>query len=153
ATTVFSVLAFAPVSGMAKTYKIGVTPGPHAETLEFVKGIAADNGLDIEILEFSDYVQPNAALAAGDLDGNSFQHEPYLDAQIEDRGYEITNVALTITFPMGVYSERVGSLDELDDGARVGIPNDPTNGGRALLLLESQGLIELADGVGLKATP
>src|SRR5699024_12370428 len=116
---------------VARTYNIGVTPAPHAQTLEFVQDIAAENGVNIEILEFSDYVQPNAALAAGNLDANSFQHEPYLDAQIEDRGYEITNVALTITFPMGVYSERVGSLDELDDGARVGIPNDPTNGGRA----------------------
>lgn len=154
ATTVLaSAFALAPTMAAAKTYKIGVTPGPHAQTLEFVKGIAAENGVDIEILEFSDYVQPNAALAAGDLDANSFQHEPYLDAQIADRGYDLVNVAFTITFPMGIYSEKIDSLADLQDGARVGIPNDPTNGGRALLLLESQGVLELDPDAGLKATP
>lgn len=152
-TSLLSALALVPVMGMAKTYKIGVTPGPHAQTLEFVQDIAAENGVNIEILEFSDYVQPNAALAAGDLDANSFQHEPYLDAQIADRGYELTNVAFTITFPMGIYSERIDNLDDLQEGARVGIPNDPTNGGRALLLLEAQGVLELDPDAGLKATP
>lgn len=134
-------------------YKVGVTPGPHAQTMDFVKEVAAKEGLKIEVIEFSDYVQPNAALAAGDIDANSFQHWPYLEAQIKDRGYKLSRVADTMTFPMGVYSKKVKSLKDLRDGARVGLPNDPTNGGRALLLLQAQGLIRLKPDAGLKATP
>ncbi len=143
----------APAMAQDKTYKIGVTAGPHAQILEFVKGLAAKDGLKIEVVEFSDYVQPNAALAAGDLDANSFQHQPYLDAQIKDRGYKLANVGYTITFPMGIYSKKVKTLNELPNGARVGVPNDPTNGGRALLVLQSQGLLKLKADAGLKATP
>lgn len=142
-----------PALAQDKTYKIGVTAGPHAQIMEFVKGVAAKDGLKIDVVEFSDYVQPNAALAAGDLDGNSYQHLPYLEAQIRDRGYKLTSVGYTITFPMGIYSRKVKSLKDLKDGARVGIPNDPTNGGRALLLLQSQGLLKLRADAGLKATP
>lgn len=142
-----------PAMSQDKTYKVGVTAGPHAQIMEFVKGLAAKDGLKIEVIEFSDYVQPNAALAAGDLDANSFQHEPYLDAQIKDRGYKMANVGYTITFPMGIYSKKVKALDELKNGARVGVPNDPTNGGRALLVLQSQGLLKLKADAGLKATP
>lgn len=148
------VAAFTSSPALAdKVYKVGVTPGPHAQTLEFVKEIAAKNGLNIQILEFSDYVQPNAALAAGDLDANSFQHLPYLEAQIQDRGYKLTSVAYTVTFPMGVYSKKITDLSELKEGDRVGVPNDPTNGGRALLLLADKGVIELKEDAGLKATP
>ena len=146
-------LAATPALAQDKTYKIGVTAGPHAQIMEFVKGIAAKDGLKIEIIEFSDYVQPNAALAAGDLDANSYQHLPYLEAQIKDRGYKLANAGYTITFPMGIYSKKVKTLAELSNGARVGIPNDPTNGGRALLVLQSQGLLKLNAGAGLKATP
>jgi D-methionine transport system substrate-binding protein len=145
--------AAAPALAQDKTYKIGVTAGPHAQILEFVKDVAAKDGLKLEVVEFSDYVQPNAALAAGDLDGNSYQHLPYLDAQIKDRGYKLTSVGYTITFPMGIYSKKVKTLDELKSGARVGIPNDPTNGGRALLVLQSQGVLKLKADAGLKATP
>ncbi|RTZ42325.1 MetQ/NlpA family ABC transporter substrate-binding protein [Candidimonas sp. SYP-B2681] len=150
---VVASLAASPVMAQDKTYKIGVTGGPHAQILEFVKGIAAKDGLKIEVVEFSDYVQPNAALAAGDLDANSYQHLPYLDAQIKDRGYKLSNAGYTITFPMGIYSKKVKTLTDLPNGARVGIPNDPTNGGRALLVLQSQGLIKLKADAGLKATP
>lgn len=143
----------APALAQDNTYKIGVTAGPHAQILEFVKDIAAKDGLKLEVVEFSDYVQPNAALAAGDLDGNSYQHLPYLDAQIKDRGYKLISVGYTITFPMGIYSKKVKTLDELKSGARVGIPNDPTNGGRALLVLQSQGILKLKADAGLKATP
>lgn len=146
-------LTATPAISQDKTYKVGVTAGPHAQIMEFVKGLAAKDGLKIEVIEFSDYVQPNAALAAGDLDANSFQHEPYLDAQIKDRGYKLANVGYTITFPMGIYSKKVKTLDELKNGARVGVPNDPTNGGRALLVLQSQGLLKLKADAGLKATP
>ncbi len=121
--------------------------------MEVVKKVAAKSGLDVRIVEFSDYVQPNAALAAGDLDANSYQHDPYLQAQVKDRGYKLIKVADTVTFPMGIYSKRVKSLAELKPGARVAIPNDPTNGGRALLLLQKQGVLKLRADAGLKATP
>ena len=136
-----------------KPLKIGVTAGPHAQIMEVVKKIAEKDGLKIQVVEFSDYVQPNAALAAGDLDANSFQHQPYLDNMVKDRGYKIVTIAQTIVFPMGVYSKKVKSLADLKSGARVALPNDPTNGGRALLLLQANGLIKLKDGAGLKATP
>ncbi len=136
-----------------KPLKIGVTAGPHAQIMEVVKKIAEKDGLKIQVVEFSDYVQPNAALAAGDLDANSFQHQPYLDNMVKDRGYKIVTIAQTIVFPMGVYSKKVKSLADLKSGARVAVPNDPTNGGRALLLLQANGLIKLKDGAGLKATP
>jgi D-methionine transport system substrate-binding protein len=136
-----------------ETIKVGVTGGPHEQVMEVVKQVAAKNGLTIKIVEFSDYVQPNAALAGGDLDANSYQHLPYLDAQVKDRGYKLIRVADTVTFPMGIYSKKVKSLAELQPGAKIAVPNDPTNGGRALLLLQKQGLIKLRADAGLKATP
>lgn len=136
-----------------KPIRIGVTGGPHAQIMEQVKKVAARDGLNIQVVEFSDYIQPNAALAAGDLDANSYQHLPYLEAQIKDRGYKFTHIAYTVTFPMGVYSKKIKSLDQLKQGARVGVPNDPTNGGRGLLLLQSKGVIKLKPNAGLKATP
>ena len=155
-----SALAVAVAAGFAtgalaqdKPLKIGVTAGPHAQIFEQVKKVAAKQGLQIQVIEFSDYVQPNAALASGDLDANAYQHKPYLDAQVKDRGYKIVSVGYTDNFPMGLYSKKVKSLAELKDGARFGLPNDPTNGGRALLLLQSSGLIKLKEGAGLKATP
>ena len=136
-----------------KPLKIGVTAGPHAQIFEVVKKIAEKDGLKIQVVEFSDYVQPNAALAAGDLDANSYQHQPYLDNTVKDRGYKLVSIGQTIIFPMGIYSKKVKSLDELKSGARVALPNDPTNGGRALLLLQAKGLIKLKPEAGLKATP
>jgi D-methionine transport system substrate-binding protein len=156
----FAVLAFAAglgatsaASAQGKPLKVGVTGGPHAEIMEVVKEQAAKQGLTIQIVEFSDYVQPNVALASGDLDANSYQHQPYLDNANADRGYKLVSIAKTVIFPIGIYSKKVKSLDALKEGARIGVPNDPTNGGRALLLLQSQGLIKLKAGVGLKATP
>jgi len=136
-----------------KPLKIGVTAGPHAQIFEQVKKIAEKDGLKIQIVEFSDYVQPNAALSAGDLDANSYQHKPYLDQQVKDRGYKIVPVGYTVNFPIGIYSKKVKSLKDLKEGARVGIPNDPTNGGRVLLVFQDQGLIKLKPDAGLKATP
>lgn len=133
--------------------KVGVTGGPHAQLMEVVKRVAAKNGLQINIVEFSDYVQPNAALASGDLDANSYQHDPYLQAQVKDRGYKLIRIADTVTFPMGIYSKKIKSLAQLQPGAKIAVPNDPTNGGRALLLLQKQGLLKLRADVGLKATP
>jgi len=148
-----ALAALAASSALAETIKVGVTPGEHAQIMEKVKDIAAKKGLDIEILEFSDYVVPNQALADGDLNANSFQHQPYLDNQVADRGFDIVSVGTTITTPMGVYSKKVKSLDELKEGATVAIPNDPTNGGRALLVLASKGLIKFKPDAGLKVTP
>ena len=136
-----------------KPLKIGVTAGPHAQIFEQVKKIAEKDGLKIQIVEFSDYIQPNAALAAGDLDANSYQHKPYLDQQVKDRSYKIVSVGYTVNFPIGIYSKKVKSLTELKEGARVGIPNDPTNGGRVLLVFQDKGLIKLKPDAGLKATP
>ncbi len=146
--------AFAlPALAQDKPLKIGVTAGPHAQIFEQVKKIAEKDGLKIQVIEFSDYVQPNAALAAGDLDANSYQHKPYLDQQIADRGYKFSPVGYTVNFPIGIYSKKVKSLKDLPEGAKVGIPNDPTNGGRVLLVLQHQGLIQLRPNAGLKATP
>ena len=159
-TLLQSVLALALAAGVSsaaiaqdKEIKIGVTAGPHAQIMEQVKKIAEKDGLKIKVIEFSDYVQPNAALQSGDLDANSYQHKPYLDNQIKDRGYKFTVAADTVNFPIGIYSKKLKKIEELKDGARFGIPNDPTNGGRVLLLLQANGLVKLKDGVGLKATP
>ncbi|WP_445487048.1 MetQ/NlpA family ABC transporter substrate-binding protein [Rhodopseudomonas sp. RCAM05734] len=152
-------LAFSAVAALAltaaahaETIKVGVTAGPHAQIMEAVKAVAAKKGLDIQVVEFSDYVVPNAALEAGDLQANSFQHQPYLDNQIADRKYKIVSVGGTVNFPMGIYSKKVKSWDEIKTGASLAIPNDPTNGGRVLLLLRDKGVIKLKDGVGFKPT-
>ncbi|MEZ0171981.1 MetQ/NlpA family ABC transporter substrate-binding protein [Microvirga sp. TS319] len=145
-------LAVLPAAAQTQTIRIGVTPGPHAQILEAVKPIAAKKGLDIKIVEFSDYVVPNEALASGELEANSFQHQPYLDNQKENRGYKIETAAQTVNFPIGIYSKKHKAFDAIPDGARVAIPNDPTNGGRALLLLQDKGLIKLKDNVGFKPT-
>jgi D-methionine transport system substrate-binding protein len=149
-----SILAFAALTGAAsaETIKVGVTPGPHAQVLEAAKAVAAKKGLDIQIIEFSDYVVPNAALEAGDLQANSFQHQPYLDNQVADRKYKIVAVGNTINFPMGIYSKKVKTWDEVKSGATLAIPNDPTNGGRVLILLRDKGIIKLKDGTGFKPT-
>ena len=147
-----AVLAVVASAARAETIKVGVTPGPHAQILEAVKPIAAKNGLDIQIVEFTDYVVPNAALDAGDLQANSFQNQPYLDNQKADRGYKIETVGLTVNFPMGVYSKKYKSWDAVPQGATLSIPNDPTNGGRVLLLLQDKGVLKLKQGVGFKPT-
>jgi D-methionine transport system substrate-binding protein len=145
--------AATPAADLNKVYKVGVTAGPHAEIMEKVKAIAEKDGLKIQIVEFSDYVQPNLALAQGDIDINSFQHKPYLDTFAKDKNLELTSLSKTVIFPMGIYSKKIKSLDELKNGAIVAVPNDPTNGGRALLILQEAGLIKLKPGAGIKASP
>ena len=136
-----------------KPLRIGVTAGPHAQIFDFVKKIAEKDGLKLQIVEFSDYVQPNAALAAGGLDVNSYQHQPHLGNANKDRGYKLVSIGQTIIFPIGLYSKKFKSLDQIPNGARLALPNDPTNGGRVLLLLQAKGLIKLKPEAGLKATP
>ncbi|KRE22068.1 hypothetical protein ASE66_26850 [Bosea sp. Root483D1] len=149
AAVAFTVPALAQQN---QVVRIGASPGPHAEILEKVKPIAAKNGLDLKIIEFSDYVVPNQALAAGELEANSFQNQPYLDNQVKDRGFKLVSVGLTVNFPLGIYSSKYKSWTEVPDGATVAIQNDPTNGGRSLLLLQDKGVIKLKDGVGFKPT-
>jgi D-methionine transport system substrate-binding protein len=133
--------------------RVGVTAGPHAQLMEVAAKIAASDGLEIRIIEFTDYIQPNAALAQGDLDANSYQHQPFLDQQVKDRGYKIVSVAQTVVFPIGIYARKYKNLKDLPAGAKVAIPNDPTNGGRVLLLLQHEGLLKVRPEAGLKATP
>ncbi|MBN2751614.1 MAG: MetQ/NlpA family ABC transporter substrate-binding protein [Rhodospirillaceae bacterium] len=135
----------------AKTYKVGVTQGPHEQVAEFVKGELAKKGIAIDVIGFSDYVLPNQALNDGDLDINSFQHQPYLDNQVRDRGYKLVSIGKSIVLPMGIYSNKVKSFADLKAGDTIGLPNDPTNGGRALLLIERAGLIALNPKAGLRA--
>ena len=135
-----------------KPLKVGVTAGPHAQILEVVKKVAEKDGLKIQIVEFNDYIQPNVALNQGDIDINSFQHLPYLENIVKDRKYDIVLLAKTITFPMGIYSKKLKNVKDINDGATIAIPNDPTNGGRALALFEQAGLIKLKPGLGHKAS-
>ncbi|MDT8899664.1 MetQ/NlpA family ABC transporter substrate-binding protein [Selenomonadales bacterium 4137-cl] len=144
--------AASPSPTEKKSIKVGVTAGPHAEIMETVKKIAAKDGLEIQIIEFSDYITPNVALSQGDIDANSYQHQPFLDNQVKDRKYKIVSIGKTVIFPMGVYSKKIKNLADVKNGATVAIPNDPSNGGRALLLLEKANLIELKPEAGIKAT-
>lgn len=127
----------------AYALKIGVTTGPHAIIMEEVKKEAKKSGLDIEIVEFNDFILPNAALAGKDIDANSYQHQPFLDEQVKSRGYKIVSVAKTIILPLGMYSVKHKDLKAVKEGAKISIPNDPTNVSRALLLLQKANLIEL----------
>ena len=132
--------------------KVGASPVPHAEILEAIKPVLAEQGYELEIVEFTDYVQPNLALEDGSLDANYFQHVPYLDSFNAENGTNIVSLAAVHFEPLGIYPGQTASLDALVDGAQVAVPNDPTNEARALLLLEAQGLIKLTEGVGLDAT-
>lgn len=133
--------------------KVGVSPVPHGDILTYVKdNLAAQAGLDITIVEFSDYVQPNLALADGQLDANYFQHVPYLTDFNKEHNLNLVPVAKVHIEPLGIYSKKVKTLAEVTDKAVVAIPNDATNGGRALNLLAANGLITLKDGVGYNAT-
>lgn len=148
---VLTLLLVASLS-MAETLKIGATPRPHAEILELIKPMAKAKGIEIVIVEFTDYVQPNIALADGELDANFFQHKPYLETFSKDRRLALSSLVAVHIEPMGAYSKKIKDLNELKKGASVGIPNDPTNGGRALLLLQAGGLIELDKKAGILPT-
>ena len=140
-------------SGETVTLTVAASPTPHAVILEQCVPILAEQGIDLVINQYSDYVVPNTAVEDGDEDANYFQHLPYLEEFNETRGTHLVSVAGVHIEPMGIYAGRVESLEDLPDGAVIGIPNDPTNEGRALLLLEAQGLITLDDSSNLSATP
>ena len=144
------------VSGCAqqetqKEIKLGATSGPHAEVAEAVAKEAANQGLKVTVVEFSDYVTPDQALADGDIDLNSYQHEPFLKNFNAQNGANLTAIGTTILMRMGIYSDKIHDVGDVPDGAKVAIPNDPTNGGRALMLLAKAGLITLPENT-FKAT-
>lgn len=132
--------------------KVGISAGVEEEIWAQVKEVAAKDNLDIELVVFNDYVQPNKVLAEGELDANAFQHEPYLDQFKKDNNLDIVKIANTLNFPIGFYSEKIKAVSEIKEGDVIGLPNDPTNGARALILFENAGLIKLKEGVGIKAT-
>ncbi|WP_022941648.1 MetQ/NlpA family lipoprotein [Psychromonas hadalis] len=132
---------------------IGVIAGSEAQIAEIAAKVAKEKyGLDVKLVIFSDYITPNAALDEGSIDANAFQHKPYLDQQITDRGYKFAIAGNTFVYPIAGYSNKIKSLDELKEGDQIAVPSDPTNLGRALILLEQQGLLTLKEGAGLKAT-
>ena len=136
----------------AVTLKVGASPTPHAEILAVVKDLLAQEGITLEIVEFTDYIQPNLAVEEGEIDANYFQHITYMNNFNAENGTHLASVAEIHYEPFGLYAGTTASLDELQDGATIGVPNDPTNGGRALLLLQEQGLITLKEDVGLEPT-
>ena len=133
--------------------KIGVEAGPEFKVAEVAQKVAKEKyGLTVELVQFNDYVMPNAALAQGDIDLNVFQNKPYLDVQAKQRGYKFAILGNTFVYPLAGYSRKIKSVDQLKDGSTVIIPNDPTNSGRSLLLLQKAGLLRLKNGVGLLPT-
>jgi len=136
-----------------QTLKVGATPVPHVQILEQVKDDLAAKGIKLEIVELSDYVTPNLALADKQLDANFFQHLPYLQSFASERKLELESVVAVHVEPLGLYSKKYKSVDALPSKATIAIPNDPTNEGRALIFLASKGLIKLSPNAGLKATP
>lgn len=135
-----------------KEITVGVTAGPHAQVMDFVAKEAAKQGLKVKVVEFNDYIQPNIALEQKELTANSYQHQPFLDNMVKERGLHLTSIGKTILLPMGLYSNKYKDLTKVPEGASVAIPNDPTNGGRALLLLQQAGLLKLKDGGSPKST-
>lgn len=135
----------------AAVLKVGATPVPHAEILNFIKPNLEKDGVKLEVIEFSDYVKPNLSLNDKEIDANFFQHSPYLDSFVKDRKLPLVSAGNIHIEPMGVYSKTIKNIKDVPNGAKIAIPNDPSNGGRALAILESAKLITLKEGVGINA--
>lgn len=136
------------------TITVGTVAGPETDLMRVAQEVAKEKyGLKVKIVTFSDYITPNIALSQGNIDANAYQHLPFLKAQIRQRGYAFVSVGKTFVFPMGLYSKKIKSLSQLEKGAKVAIPNDPSNEARALLLLQKAKLIRLKSGVDINATP
>ncbi|MDX5371069.1 MAG: MetQ/NlpA family ABC transporter substrate-binding protein [Pseudomonadaceae bacterium] len=151
-TALAAAAALTSTAAHAGEISVAATAVPHAELLDFVKPALAKEGVELKIKVFTDYVQPNVQVAEGRLDANFFQHQPYLDEFNASRGTALVSTAGVHVEPFGAYSSKIKKLDELSEGAQVVIPNDATNGGRALLLLQKAGVIKLKDGAGITAT-
>jgi D-methionine transport system substrate-binding protein len=135
----------------AEPLKVGTSSGPIADIVQFAAARAKEQGLDVKIVEFSDWVTPNEALQSGDIDANLFQHIPFLNNAIEARGYKFTPIAPTYVLPVGLYSKKIAKMDEVHQGSTVAVASDPVNEARGLLLFEKAGLIKLREGAGEKA--
>ncbi len=134
--------------------KVGVMAGPEADVMKVAADIARqDHQVDVELVEFSDYLSPNIALSDGSIDANAMQHQPYLDNIVRDRGFTLVAVGNTFVYPIAAYSKKLKDISELQAGARIAIPNDPSNEGRTLILLHQRGFIKLKDVNNLAATP
>ncbi|MER8441259.1 MetQ/NlpA family lipoprotein [Mesorhizobium sp. M1312] len=145
----------APGSAFAedkKAIKVGIISGEDEDVWRVVTAQAAEKGLTIETVVFNDYTQPNEALERGEIDANAFQHKPYLDNQIKTQGYHIVPVGYTGVWPIGLYSKKYTGVADLPEGAVIGVPNDPSNEGRALRVLQNEDLLKLKDGTGILAT-
>lgn len=136
-----------------KTIVVGASPSPHAEILAAAEDVLAEEGWTLEVVEYSDYIQPNVALESGDLDANYFQHNQYLENYNAENGTDLVNAGNIHFEPMTLYAGKTASVDELPDGAQIAVPSDASNEARALLVLQEQGIITLAEGAGLEATP
>ncbi|EOH63877.1 MetQ/NlpA family ABC transporter substrate-binding protein [Enterococcus mundtii] len=132
------------------TLKIGASPTPHAEILEHVKPLLKDEGIDLEIVKFDDYVLPNQALSEGDIDANYFQHIPYLNKEIDEKGYDFVNAGAVHIEPMGLYSKKIKDVSELEDGATIITSNSESDWGRIITILKDAGLVTVKDGVDLE---
>lgn len=150
--TIALALALTAGVAMAETLTIGVTPGSLADSIEVAATEARSQGLDVKVIEFTDWTTPNVALNAGDLDVNYFQHQAFLDNAVAETGYKLKSVAVGLLPNLGLYSSKFKSFGDLPQGGRVGVASDPVNQGRGLLLLERAGLIKLRDGVGSQGT-
>ncbi|GJH43334.1 MetQ/NlpA family lipoprotein [Pasteurella canis] len=163
--TIFSAVALAgckddkptatttPAQEPARKLTLGVMSGAEAQVAEVAARIAKEKyNIDVKLIEFTEYTQPNEALSKGDLDINAFQHKPYMDKEVEQRGYKLAVVGNTFVFPIAAYSKKIKDISELREGAIVAVPNNPSNLGRALLLLEKQGVIKLKDSNNLFST-
>ncbi|MCR5763029.1 MAG: MetQ/NlpA family ABC transporter substrate-binding protein [Treponema sp.] len=155
-----TVLLFSAVAALAfsagkkkSTLKVGATPEPHAEILNLVKADLKKQGINLKVVEFTDYVTPNKALEDGQIDANFFQHLPYLNSFNEEQGTHLSSAGGIHIEPIALYSNKHKSIADIPAGSNIGIPNDPTNEGRALLLLQSAGLITLKASAGITATP
>lgn len=140
------------VNSLAGELKVGATPVPHAELLNLVKDDLKAQGVDLKIVEFTDYVTPNLSLADGEIDANYFQHYPYLEKFASERNLKLVSAAKIHVEPLGVFSKKYTKLEDIPEKATIAIPNDPSNGGRALILLHNKGIIKLEDPNNLYAT-
>ncbi len=155
ASAVAAAALSAPSSALAedkKTVKVGIISGEDEDVWRVVTAQAAEKGLKVETVVFNDYTQPNEALERGEIDANAFQHKPYLDNQIKTQGYHIVPIGYTGVWPIGLYSRKFTKVADLPEGAVIGVPNDPSNEGRALRVLQNEGVIKLKDGTGILAT-
>jgi D-methionine transport system substrate-binding protein len=155
AASVAAIAVFAaplPTYAEDKAIKVGIISGEDEDVWRVVTKEAEKKGLKIETVVFNDYTQPNEALERGEIDANAFQHQPYLDNQVKQNGYHIVSVGYTGVWPIGLYSKKYKSVSEIPEGAVVGVPNDPSNEGRALRVLQNEGVLKLKEGTGILAT-